>query len=136
MKLVVDANILFAALARNGLTAKLCFSKSIQLCAPEFILQELEKHSQTLRKKFNGTDEEFEKMKNLLLKQVELISDETLIPFTPAAASLITDKKDWLYLACALKENADIWTHDAGFKEQKRVKVWTTEKLAEEVGKL
>ena len=42
--LVVDANILFAALIRRGGTAELLLDRRLRLFAPEFLLQEFAKH--------------------------------------------------------------------------------------------
>ncbi len=44
MDLIVDANILFAALIKNSMTAKLMFVERLHLYAPEFLLDEFEKH--------------------------------------------------------------------------------------------
>ncbi len=65
-----------------------------------------------------------------------MVSDEELMPYLPAAASLSTDSKDWMYLACALKEDSILWSQDKEFKRQTRVPVKTTEELAREAGKL
>ena len=62
--------------------------------------------------------------------------DEELGPFIHAASSLITDKKDWLYLACALYKDTFIWSNDKEFKNQRRLKVFTTEEMVKEAGKL
>lgn len=43
MKLVIDANILFAALFKDSLTAELILSDELQLIAPEFLLEEFAK---------------------------------------------------------------------------------------------
>ncbi len=50
MKLVVDANILFSALLRKGLTRHLWFHPEVQLFAPEFILNEALSHQAELLK--------------------------------------------------------------------------------------
>ncbi|MBU3906952.1 MAG: hypothetical protein KKA64_01745 [Nanoarchaeota archaeon] len=44
MKLVLDANVLFSALIKDDVTAKLFLDLSFHLYAPEFILEEFEKH--------------------------------------------------------------------------------------------
>lgn len=40
MRLVLDANILFAALIKDSLTAELIIKDELQLYAPEFLLDE------------------------------------------------------------------------------------------------
>jgi len=44
MKLIVDANILFAALIKEGSTAELLISDKLQLFAPEFLFAEFAKY--------------------------------------------------------------------------------------------
>ncbi len=41
MKLVIDANILFAALIKDSTTAEILFNKNINFYAPEFLLRNL-----------------------------------------------------------------------------------------------
>ncbi|MBU2099761.1 hypothetical protein KKB11_00845, partial [Candidatus Micrarchaeota archaeon] len=67
---------------------------------------------------------------------INFISDQELKPFMPASASLIKDPKDWLYIACALKEDTIIWCNDKGFKKQERIKTLTTTEMKEEFGSL
>jgi len=136
MKLVADANILFSALLKKGTTRRLWFNKNISLVAPQYLIAEFSTHRKELIGKYSGTEKEFDEMLERLLKHMRLATDGELKPYLPAAASLSRDSKDWLYLACALKENAAIWTHDKEFGKQKRVPVKKTEGLAREAGTL
>ncbi|MDP2717958.1 MAG: PIN domain-containing protein, partial [Candidatus Micrarchaeota archaeon] len=52
MKLVVDANVLFSALIKDGLTRRVWFSPELELLAPEHLLLEFEKYRAFLRKKY------------------------------------------------------------------------------------
>ena len=136
MKIVVDANVLFSALLKDGTTRKLWFNPDFILIAPAQLLVEFSKYHDELRTRFEGSDKEFEEWLNRMLVQVQFVSNEELTPFLPAAESLIRDPKDWLYLACALKEGAIIWSQDTGFTEQKRIKVKSTKEMVEEFGRL
>lgn len=136
MKVTVDANILFSALLRKGVTRKIWFLPEIELFAPEFLLIEFIKYGLFLQKKFNGTEGEFKLLSQKLLSQVQFISDHQLKPFLLAAASLSRDSKDWLYLACALMEDTIIWSNDKGFKAQNRIRIFTTDEIKEELGML
>jgi len=136
VKLVADANVLFSALIRRGLTRRLWFNPALELCSPRFVVAESVKHSRELREKYAGSEEEYSRLFGLLLRQVRLVSDDDLKPYLPAAASLSDDASDWLYLACALAEDAALWSNDKGFKKQGRVRVFSTAELAEAVGRL
>jgi predicted nucleic acid-binding protein len=134
MKLTIDANILFASLIRDSTTRKLIFNPVVSLFAPQFILEELLSHRPEIQKKSKLNDEELSDLVGRIVDQISVIADKELKPFLPAAASLSTDEKDWLYIACALREDTWIWSHDAGFAPQKRVKIVTTKELASIVG--
>ena len=79
-------------------------------------------------------DEEFDTILEKLRAELIVVADFELQPYLPAATSLAQDSKDWLYLACALKENTLIWSQDKGFKSQTRVPVKNTAELAQELG--
>ena len=51
MYLVVDANILIAALIRDSTTRKLLLSEKFELVAPEFLAGEIDKHIAEISKK-------------------------------------------------------------------------------------
>ena len=67
MKLVIDANILFAALIKEGPTAELLISDKLQLFAPEFLFTEFSKYEELILKKTHRTKEEFNEFLELLL---------------------------------------------------------------------
>lgn len=136
MKATVDANILFSALLKKGETRRIWFCQEVELFAPSFLLGEFRKHRGFLRKKFSGTENEFSLLSETLLSQVSFVPDSGLKPFLPAAASLSRDPKDWLYLACALREDTIIWSNDKEFKKQKRIHAMTTTEMIEETGML
>ena len=136
MKATVDANILFSALLKEGITRRIWFVPEAELYAPEFMLVEFHKYKNFLQKKFRDSEEEFESISKKLLLQIRFVKDDSLKPYLPAVASLINDPKDWLYLACALKEDTAMWSNDKGFKKQARVKVFNTEEMKKEFGTL
>jgi len=133
---VVDANILFSALLKAGLTRRLWFHPGLECFCPEFILREALKHDSELRQKYKGGVGDYERLRHCLLRQVRIVPDDVLKPYLPAAAALSGDKNDWLYLACALAVDAPIWSNDKEFKKQKRVKTFSTAELMNEVGLL
>lgn len=132
MKLVVDANVLFSALIREGATRRLWFRSQVELCAPAMIIVELIKYKKHISTKFSET-ESLESLTEKVLSRVRIVGEDSLKPFIPAAKTLIEDPKDWIYLACALKEDAAIWTNDRHFMQQKRVKIRTTTELLQEI---
>jgi len=135
MRLVADANVLFSSIIRDGTTRRIWFHPQVSLCAPATIVIEFMKYRDHILRKSGRPPEEVDTLVEKALAQVKIIGDETLKPYLPAAASLISDSKDWLYLACALKENATVWSNDKGFERQKRVSIRSTTELIEELFK-
>ncbi|MBI5225856.1 hypothetical protein HY994_01285 [Candidatus Micrarchaeota archaeon] len=134
MKLTVDANVLFAALIRNGLSRRLIFHPGLDLDTPYFFLEELKKYREELVSKSRMSEVEFLQTFHSVLCQVEPIDSAVIKPYMRAASTLIEDSKDWPYLACALFSGSDLLTQDPGFRSQARVKVHSVEELARELG--
>ncbi len=133
MHLVVDANVLFSALLKDGLTRKLIYDDRLSLYSPEYLLVELRKYYQELQSKSGLGEEEFKKSLARILSKITLVPDNDLAIYLAPARTLIQDEKDLLYLACALSIGADLWSHDPHLK-QKRVKCWSTKEVGVELG--
>ena len=134
MKIVVDANVFFSALIREGLTRRMLFSAELIPYAPAFAVREFLKHEETLFQKYSGERQEFRELTGILLERLNLVSDAELKPFLPAAKSFSPDQNDELYFACALYVNCGIWSNDKVLKKQNRVEVKTAGELAGELG--
>lgn len=136
MKITVDANILFSALIKEGLARKIWFNPELELLSPKYLIIEFKKYAKYISKKSRLNKTDFELLVEKLFLQIQLIEDQELKPFLPAAASLSTDSKDWLYIALALKENTIIWSEDKGLKKQQRIAVYSTQEMQKEFGQL
>ncbi len=136
MRATVDANVLFACLIKDSATRRLFLNPILTLFAPEFLKDELAAHIIEIRDKSGMNDGELLHMVEKVFAQVIFVPDKELKPFLPAAASLIADQKDWLYFACALREDTLIWSNDNDFSFQNRVKVLTTRELMASIGSL
>ena len=136
MRVTIDANILFACLIKDSTTRKLFFNPALFLFAPKFIVDEFVFHIKEIEEKSRLKEDELYRLISKVLGQLTLVSDKNLKPFLPAAASLVDDPKDWLYISCALRENTAIWSHDSDFSMQKRIKVITTKEILSMVGSL
>jgi len=127
MDLIVDANILFAALIKQGKTDELLFVDHLRLFAPEFILIEFEKYKKEILKKTKRTPEDFNRLLEVLRRRINLVPLDEIVPFLEQAEKISPDPKDIAYIALALKLHIAIWSNDKALKEkQDRVKVYTT----------
>lgn len=130
MDLVLDANILFAAVVKKGITADLLFREDFHLYAPEFIFEEFEKYKILLKNKTERSDEEFGLFLNILQRRITLIPSEDIAPFIEKAKAISPDIKDIAYVALALMLNCAIWSNDKALKEKQiRIKVYPTHEL-------
>jgi len=133
--LVVDANILFASMIKDSLTAELLLSDKLSLFAPEFLFDEFIKYREYILDKTNRSKEDFELFLKILMEVIRIIPQEMILPFIEKVEKYSPDPKDTIYLACALVIDAKIWSNDKELKEgQKKIEVITTDELIKEVG--
>jgi len=132
MKLVVDANILFAALIKEGSTAELLISDKLQLFAPEFLFTEFVKYEELILKKTHRSREEFNQFLDLLKEQITIIPKKEIIPLINKAEKISPDTKDTVYLALAFALKSNIWSNDKRLKQgQEKITILSTEELIE-----
>ena len=135
MELVVDANILFAALIKVSATSDLIVDNSLYLSSVEFIFSEFEKYKELIREKTERTEEEFERFMEIIQKKIRVAPYEEFEPFMKEAEKISPDQKDTEYLALALKLDCAIWSNDKKLKEQDKVIIFSTEDLKNELKK-
>ena len=137
MRLVVDANILFAALIKEGLTAELLISDKLQLFATEFLFTEFTKYEELIIKKTHRSNEEFNQFLDLLKEQIIIIPKKEIIPFIDKAEKISPDPKDTVYLALAFALKASIWSNDKRLKQnQEKIKIFSTVEIIEKTNLL
>ena len=128
MDLVIDSNILFAALLKDSGTSDILFKHT--LYAPEFIFEEFRKYKDYLKGKTKRNEENFNELFDLFERNVILIPKEEIGPFMEKAEKISPDAKDVVYLALALKLRCGLLSNDGVLKEkQDAVRVYTTEEL-------
>ena len=133
MELVLDANILFSALIKSGLTRELMLNTEIIIYTPEFIIEEFLKHLDELENKVNVEKEELKLVVTKLIttSNIRIVPLEEIKEFVKKAEEISPDPDDVLYFATALKLNCGIWSNDKKLKKQSVVKVYSTGDLAE-----
>jgi len=130
MDLVIDANIIFAALIKESYSYHFLFEQQFQLFAPEYLLEEIETHSEELLQKTQRTPKEFFEVLEILKRMITFVPLEKLVPYLEQAEEISPDKYDLAYFALALKLNCAIWSNDKEMKEkQNKIKVYSTHEL-------
>ncbi len=135
MKLVIDANIIVAALIRESITRKVIGSGKFELFSPDFILEEVYKYKDYICSKSGLLKEEFELVMALVFEQVTIIPKESYESKIGDAKKVIEDIKDVPYVACYLALKCDaIWTSDKDFEGKKGIITKTTDELLKLIG--
>jgi len=129
MQLVIDANIVFAALIKAGSTADLITSPKLKLYSPPFLFDEFEKYKSYLLDKTHRTSADFQQYLVVLKSNVHSIPLYSFQDYYAQAKELSPDPKDALYFALALKLKCPIWTNDKRLKNQGEIKILGTTEL-------
>ena len=129
MDLIIDANILFAALIKESITIEIMLNENIRLFAPEFLLEEFYKHKEEILTKTKRTKEEFNDIYEVIKSLITFIPFEEFHQFLSEAERLIVDKDDVPYFALSMKLNIPIWSNYKQFQKQKIVSVYSTEQI-------
>ena len=131
MKIVIDSNILFAALLKPGLTYNLLFGDA-QYYFPSHSLHELEKYKPYFCKKLQISERDLELVIKKTLKRIVLVPRYKVEPRLPEAELVMRniDIDDALFIACALAVGAHyIWSEDNHLKKQDVISVVNTKEL-------
>ncbi len=131
MKLVIDANVLFASFIKNNLTRAIMLKKPFSFYSPDYLVDEFFEHLEELADKTMISPRTLKgKVKELLrLSDIKLVEKRDFEDFLDNASKIIPDSDDVAYVALALKLNCAIWSNDKRLKEQNKVKVYSTEDL-------
>lgn len=137
MRLVLDANRLFAALIKNSVARKILLHPDIEFIAPDYILHEVLNHKAELIEKSKLLEDEFDILFELIFENIDVIPYEEIKPCYQRAKEIMEniDPDDAVFLALALcSPNDGIWTEDMHFDKQDVVRIWKTGELIEELG--
>ncbi len=112
--LIVDANVLFSALLKDGLTRHLLLSARLNLHTPAVLWTELDRNRGYLIRKGRTTEAAFDLLVNLLRSKIQNIPDEVVDAKLDEALRRLapTDRLDAPYVAAAMAVSGTLWTHD------------------------
>jgi predicted nucleic acid-binding protein len=131
MNLILDANVLFAALIKEGKTIEILLNPSFNLYAPEFLFEEFTKYKDEILHKTHRNEGQFLEILNILNNIINLVPREEYADKIKIAVEISPDENDIDYFALALKLDCAIWSNDKRIKEQNKVKVYSTENIIE-----
>ena len=132
MKIVVDANIIFAALIKDSTTRALIMFLEADFYFPEDMLAEIQKYKELIKKKAGFSEEEFNTNIQKIFEYVELVPPKEIVDHIKKAQEIMADidPKDAVVLAVAmLHKGSIIWSTDPHLKMQKIIPAVTTKEL-------
>lgn len=130
MKIVIDANIVLAALiSADGVTREMLFSSDLELISPEFLREELEKYRSVVKQKSGYSEGDLNIISSIILSRIKIISSVEYKSFRSKAKQIAPDPNDAEYFALALQCACPLWSNDKILKKQDDVKVLSTSEL-------
>ena len=134
-ELIIDANILFSFFKSDSVRRHLIeelLNNDCKLSSPEFALKELLSDKEKIIK-FSGISEsDFTFNFSILEKEIKVVLEDEYEEFLSEANKISphnNSTKDDPYFALALSYNSPIWSDETAFKEQSKVKVFSTKDL-------
>ena len=132
MRLVIDSNRFMAGLIRPSACRKIILHKDFTFYSPDRILTEIDKYRDYLIEKSKLSEREYDILLYALLECVHLMPLTDFEKEFDVAFDIMKeiDVKDTSFLAIGIAVNAQgIWTEDADFSKQTRLRVYSTKDL-------
>ena len=139
MKLVVDTNIVISSIIRGATARKLLFHPTLELYAPDYIFEELERNKFEIIQKADIFYDEFEIFLRAVSKVINIIPKEAYSEYLGEAHTIINYAPDEPFAAVAIAlGDCGIWSNDRHFIDKEGelfqkfgIKVWTIKSLHE-----
>ncbi len=131
MELVVDTNVVMAAIIRSGNTRRLLFHHDLACFSPRYLLKELAKYEAMLRIKSGLSSAEFQEAVRRVLSRIHLIHPDEYSRYRDYASSICPDFGDWPFFAVAIQKNCPLWTNDPALLRQNRLPTYATAALVD-----
>lgn len=137
MRLVVDANVIISALAKDGGVRAALRTSTDEILTPEYVYTELDAHRREILDKSGLSDRGFNALIQNLFQRVEVVPREKMVPKLQNAARVMRshDPDDAFYVAAALAVDAGVVSNDRAFEKQQAVPhMWTSEFVERALG--
>jgi predicted nucleic acid-binding protein len=126
MKVVIDANILFAALrATNRHFRRFLYLSEYSFFAPKFLIVEIFEHKERIATKSKSSPQEVYEYLDGVLQKITFVSNDYISLENYIEAFHLckdADEDDTPFVALALELNADLWSKDDILKAHLRNK--------------
>ena len=111
MRIVIDANMVIAALVRDSKAREIIMSDKFDFVSPDFVLDEIYKYEDEICEKAGLSKIEFELLMALIFQKISIINADYYETYKENAKNIMKeDVKDVPYVACYLALKCDgIW---------------------------
>lgn len=132
MNIVLDTNIIIAALLKDATVRKILLEQKHEFYLPEYALKELARYTPEIIARAAVPEGSMENVLTEILRYVQLIPDHHLKRHMPLAESIMKDidSRDASFIAACFAVHADgILSFDNHFRQQHAVRVFSIEEL-------
>ncbi|MCI0503569.1 PIN domain-containing protein [Candidatus Micrarchaeota archaeon] len=128
----MNTNRIIAALIRDSSSRKLLYHADMEFLGIRFSELEIGRHTAFILDKAKISEAELDAILAKITARIVFLDDELIRLHMEEAGKIMShiDPDDTPFIAAALATGADIWSDDAHFMKQKRIKVWKTADLA------
>lgn len=129
MKIILDVNILIAALIRDSTVRRIIIEKDHEWYFPEQGLAKIEKYKELIIEKTELSGSELEDLVSTILKYCTIVKKKDIEAHWQEAEQIMgtVDVEDAVIIATALSiEDAVIWSDDRHFERQNRIRTLKT----------
>ena len=120
MRLVVDANVVISALVADSKTRELIVTLEPGLLTPQFVHDEIENYEALIVEKSGMEPQRVRQFVDLLFQYIKVVSADEFHHGIGEANEAIgrTDPDDVLYVACAIAQDAAVWSDDSDLRSR------------------
>lgn len=137
MEIIVDANILLAGFLKDATSRELLLDARLNLFSPEHLILEISRNlvsNPKIKKRVHLPPKQLGELFGHLTHRIQTVPAASYRQHFSEALSLAPHEEDAHYFALALLFGIPIWTNDKGFKEQNKIKIYSTGELIEHLG--
>jgi predicted nucleic acid-binding protein len=134
MNLIIDTNVLIAALIRDGLSRRIIIEADIEFYVAEESLLEIKGHEEAICLKAGINAAILRMTLKTIISHTSIISNSRLLNRWEASKEIIghIDIGDVYFIAAALLfENSAIWSNDKVLKRQNKIPIYNTKEVLE-----
>src|SRR3989338_9191005 len=131
MKIVVDANIIIAAIIRDGKCREILTNSNFEFLSPDFVLEEIWKYKDYILERSSISENDFLFLIGTIFNNITLVAHEDYANKIKEAERIMkNDIRDVPFAACYLALNCNgIWTNDSDYQGIKELELFSTKDL-------